>query len=113
MAAPRKHVFMAERLRAMLDARGWSQTDLAERAGLTPASVNRYVNGSREPRAETIAAIADALGAKPSDLIGDWGYIDERAVDDIGRAVDLVAARIDDLTLPQREAIALALARRA
>ena len=113
LPAPRKTMFLADRLRDMLAARGWTQTDLAERAGLTHAAVNRYVNGRREPRAETVAAIAEALDVNPADLIGDWGYIDEGALESVGRAVDLVVAHIDDLTLAQREAIALALARRA
>lgn len=54
-----------------------------------------------------------ALDVNPADLIGDWGYIDEGALESVGRAVDLVVAHIDDLTLAQREAIALALARRS
>lgn len=114
LPAPRKTMFLADRLRDMLAVRGWTQTDLAERAGLTHAAVNRYVNGRREPRAETVAAIGEALDVNPADLIGDWGYIDdEGALESVGRAVDLVVAHIDDLTLAQREAIALALARRS
>lgn len=113
LPAPRKTMFLADHLRDMLAARGWTQADLADHTGLTRAAVNRYVNGRREPRAETVAAIAEALGVNPADLIGDWGYIDEGALESVGRAVDLVVAHIDDLTLAQREAIALALARRA
>lgn len=47
-----------------------SQKELAEAACLTPASVSRYVNGEREPRALTVVALADVLGVKPSDIIG-------------------------------------------
>lgn len=47
-----------------------SQKELAEAACLTPASVSRYVNGEREPRALTVAALAEVLVVKPSDIIG-------------------------------------------
>ena len=58
------------KLAALLKERGMSQKELAEAASLTPASVSRYVNGEREPRALTVAALAEVLGVKPSDIIG-------------------------------------------
>lgn len=54
-------------LAALLKERGMSQKELAEAAGLTPASVSRYVNGEREPWPATIAALSLALGVEPSD----------------------------------------------
>lgn len=110
-AAARRPAFLASRLRDLLEARGWTQSDLAEAAGIGRVAVSRYVNGRREPRAETVAVIASALGVNPADLVGEWGYIDDRAGESIDRAVDLVIAHIDELSLRQREAIALALAR--
>lgn len=60
------------KLAALLKERGMSQKELAEAACLTPASVSRYVNGEREPRAHTVAALADVLGVKPLDIIGTY-----------------------------------------
>lgn len=57
-------------LAALLKERGMSQKELAEAAGLTPASVSRYVNGEREPWPATIAALSLALGVEPSDILG-------------------------------------------
>ena len=58
------------KLTALLKERGMSQKELAEAACLTPASVSRYVNGEREPRALTVTVLAEAIGVKPSDIIG-------------------------------------------
>lgn len=50
------------KLAALLRERGMSQKELAEAVCLTPTSVSRYVNGEREPRVLTVAALADFLG---------------------------------------------------
>ena len=94
------------KLSALLSERGMSQRELAEAAGLTPASVSRYVNGEREPRAPTIAALADALGVKPSDIIGTP---DEQELD---TAIRLVTRNADRLTEAQRAVLTAALAKR-
>lgn len=42
-----------------------SQADLAAASGLTPAAINRYVNGSRVPSIESATRISAALGVGP------------------------------------------------
>lgn len=66
-----------------------SQKELTEAAGLTPASVSRYVNGEREPWPATIAALSLALGVEPSDILGTSC---DRELDE---AVRLVARNAD------------------
>ena len=82
-----------------------SQKELAEAACLTPASVNRYVNGEREPRALTVVALADVLGVKPSDIIGTS---DEQEMD---TAVSFIVRNIDKLTEAQRAKLIAALSK--
>lgn len=94
------------KLAALLGERGMSQRELAEAAGLTPASVSRYVNGEREPRAPTIAVLADALGVKPSDIIG---APDEQELD---AAIRLIIRNADRLTEAQRAELIAVLAKR-
>lgn len=53
------------RLSAVLKSRGMSQTDLAAASGLTPSTVNRYVNGGRVPSIEVAERICAALGVGP------------------------------------------------
>ena len=71
-----------------------SQKELAEAAGLTPASVSRYVNGERLPWPATIAAMSRALGVELDD------------------AVHHVARNADSLTEAQRAELIAAFAKR-
>lgn len=80
-----------------------SQKELAKAAGLTPAAVSRYVNGEREPRALTVAALAEVLRVKPSDIMGTS---DEQEVD---TAVSFIVRNIDKLTEAQRAELIAAL----
>lgn len=84
------------KLATLLKERGMSQKELAEAASLTPASVSRYVNGEREPRALTVAALAEVLGVKPSDIIGTT---DEQ---EMNTAIHLLVRNAGKLTEAQR-----------
>lgn len=94
------------KLAALLRERGMSQKELAEAACLTPAAVSRYVNGKREPNAQTVAALADALEVKPSDIIGTS---DEQEMD---AAIRFIVRNIDKLTGTQRVELIDALTKR-
>lgn len=94
------------KLAALLKERGMSQKELAEAASLTPASVSRYVNGEREPRALTVAALAEVLGVKPSDIIGTT---DEQ---EMNTAIHLLVRNAGKLTEAQRVELIAALSKR-
>ena len=57
----------AERARADI-----SQEELAERANVSAAAVLSYESGTYVPGTDKLAAIAEALGCTPNDLLG-WG----------------------------------------
>ena len=69
------------------------------------ATTSRYVNGEREPRALTVATLADVLGVKPSDIIGTS---DEQEMD---TAVSFIVRNIDKLTEAQRAELIAALSK--
>jgi transcriptional regulator with XRE-family HTH domain len=52
-------------LAAYREARGWTKTQLAERAGLDPSSVSRLEGGSRTPERSTIDTLAAAMNLTP------------------------------------------------
>lgn len=58
-----QHTRIAEALRTA----GLTLTDLAQRLGVTPASVHQYIYGN--PTINVLARIADALGCQIKDLI--------------------------------------------
>ena len=67
--------------------------------------MSRYVNGEREPRAHTVAALADVLGVKPLDIIGT--SIEQ----EMDTAVRFIVRNIDKLTEAQRAELIAALSK--
>lgn len=59
-----------ERLKALREARGLTQEQLAEKAGLEPYAIKRMESGYLEPGMGQTARIAGALGIKTTVLAG-------------------------------------------
>lgn len=51
--------------------RGFTQEQLAETVGIEPVSLSRLETGDRAMSLSTLTKIAQAIGVKPSDLVGD------------------------------------------
>lgn len=65
----RKH--MTTKLSKFLDRRGWSATELARRARVSPSTVTRLANGDiTVPTGKTVKKLAGALGVKESSILG-------------------------------------------
>ena len=60
----------AERLKAARALRGWTQAELAERAGLPPTSIAHFESGSRKPSFDTLRRLAAALDVSTDYLLG-------------------------------------------
>jgi transcriptional regulator with XRE-family HTH domain len=52
----------AEKLRELREAKGWTQTELAERSGTAQQSVANWENGTRVPALDSAQALCRALG---------------------------------------------------
>jgi transcriptional regulator with XRE-family HTH domain len=60
----------ARELRSARQARGWTQAELAERAGIAAEVCGRLERGAVLPRADTLVRLAAALGVSTDTLLG-------------------------------------------
>ena len=62
------------------EEKGLTQSDIAERLGVTPAAVSKWENGSSKPRVEVLFKLAEILGVRPEELMAGH-YIKEENLD--------------------------------
>ncbi|BDW94335.1 hypothetical protein MACH10_00200 [Thalassospira tepidiphila] len=60
----------AERLRDARDLRGYSQSELSERAKMPPSSVAHFETATRKPSFDTLRRLANALEVSTDYLLG-------------------------------------------
>ncbi len=58
-------------LRTLRTAKGLSQQELAEKAGITQAAISRIEAGLHDPRYSTVVRLAAVLGVDPAQLAED------------------------------------------
>ncbi len=68
-AAPTIEEVVRTRIRELRAARGLTQEQLCEAAGISVDAVNRIENGTRVPTLTTLASLARALGVEVVDLV--------------------------------------------
>lgn len=56
-------------LRAVREEKGWTQEELADKAGLASVQISRVERGAREVRLTTLLRLVDALGTTPGRLL--------------------------------------------
>lgn len=57
------------RLYQLMVAKGWNQSELARRAGVTRDAVSTYVRGKTMPTRQSAGALAEALGISVEELL--------------------------------------------
>ena len=63
-------VLIGEEVKKWRMRRAMTQIQLAERCGLSPATIVRIERNQREPQPSTLRKLADALDIDPSELTG-------------------------------------------
>ena len=102
---------LARNLRALIEARGMTQLDLANAVGLNPNSVRAYCTGVRYPRAEQLQKIAEYFGV-PMGVLTEPGQgkpEGARGVSDEGYRVALMYDQLDYSNRKAVEAVIRAL----
>ena len=64
-------VYIGEKLKEVRTRRLLTQEELAERAGISAATVVNAERNNQEPHFRTIRKLAKALDVDPTELIGD------------------------------------------
>lgn len=70
-------------LRLAMDRRGMSQTDLADKLGVSQNSVSTWLLGRSVPEPERVFAIERALDLEPGSLSAHLGYVPSDAPDTV------------------------------
>lgn len=87
-----------ERIRRLLDDLRLTQSGLAARLGVSPATVSRWVQGKHEPTAQTYVALGNL--ARPEESVYFWerAGMDPAGLSDTGlrRVLSSVRAKLDD-----------------
>ena len=61
----------AEKLKTLRTEKSWSQSDLAERSGLTTLMISKYETGRASPPMDNLSSLARELGVTVDYLISD------------------------------------------
>jgi transcriptional regulator with XRE-family HTH domain len=61
---------ISKRVKELREWRGWSQIELASRAGIDRKTVNRIENGHFMPSVETLVALGKAFDIPTDTLLG-------------------------------------------
>lgn len=100
-------VDFASWLQAQLDEKGWSQSELARRAGLGTekrAMISGYLSRKRvRPEEDTLQAIAKAFGLPPEIVYRAAGI--KLSIPDVDETVEKILHETQDLTNIEKEEV--------
>ena len=93
-----------ERFAALIQERGMTQKELAQKTNLTEGAISHYLKGDREPKGAILLGIANALETSTDYLRGLTDEVKpEGADDDLELAFRLVARNAPNMTAEDRE----------
>lgn len=82
-----------ERLQQAISRSGMTQKELAEKVGITEASVSHYLKGDRMPRSAVAVKLADVLNMSVDELMGGNT---ETSFDEVYKIVARSAKQLDN-----------------
>jgi XRE family transcriptional regulator of biofilm formation len=65
------HKHLGSRVRELREEKGWSLTELSQRADISRSYLSQIEQGESMPTQSKIIQLANALGALPSELLGE------------------------------------------
>lgn len=93
---------MGERLKEVINKKGISQKELAEKVGCTDAAISRYIKGNRVPRASVLTKIAIVLDTT-SDYLMEG--VPTNVTDELKFAKKLIARNVSHMSKAEKREI--------
>ena len=91
-----------ERFAALIQERGMTQKELAQKTNLTEGAISHYLKGDREPKGAILLNIANALGTSTDYLKGLTDEVRD-ADDELSLAYKILARNAPNMTAEDRE----------
>lgn len=63
---------MTEKIKILMEQKGWNQAELARRSKISPQQISYYVKGDREPGPSNIKKISNAFNVESAIFIDDY-----------------------------------------
>lgn len=93
-----------ERFAALIQERGMTQKELAQKTNLTEGAISHYLKGDREPKGAILLNIANALGTSTDYLKGLTDEVRPADADDeLSLAYEILARNAPNMTAEDRE----------
>ena len=97
-ASRRRREEFPDRLKIARERQGWTQAELAEKAGFQPSAISRFESGAAKPSFDNLRRLAAVLRVSTDYLLG---LVDEPA--GAAPAGDPLYRKLEELTEAQRE----------
>jgi transcriptional regulator with XRE-family HTH domain len=94
-----------QRLSTFLVQRGWTQSELARRAGLGRDAISTYVRGTAHPEPQNLLKIAKALGVDPTALFNGSHLQQRQLIDESILEISQQAGSHDKVVLHIRQVV--------
>lgn len=89
---------IADRLKAMLQAKNWTVAHCAKMTGVSESTISRILNGrGGETNMATIRALAEGLGCSLSDLLPEQQEQQEAAPTDASDTISMLRSHYDNM----------------
>lgn len=82
-----------ERVKSLMEKKGFNQKTLSEKSGITEPSVSRYLKGERTPRIDIVVNFAKALGVDVEYLLNGTSV---KGIQDIKTAIARHGGKLTD-----------------
>lgn len=99
----RRIMLTIEQIRSARAYLGWSQQELANRAGLSQTGLARIENGAHQPNSQTLTKIAQAFDEADIEFLGTTGLRKRSGDIKIYRGKDGARAFMDDVYITARD----------